>query len=60
MLSTYARVVYPFLMLAENIQFVDCFCTLCVHVGYHEGKETNFFKFLSNSPLILDIEKSKD
>lgn len=31
-------------MLAENIQFVDCFCTLCVHVGYQEGKETNFFK----------------
>ena len=31
-------------VLAENIQFVDCFCTFCVHVGCQERKEINFFK----------------
>ena len=47
-------------MSAGNIQFVDCFHILCIHMGCQEREEIHFFKnFLSNSHLILDIEKTR-
>lgn len=58
MLSTYARVVYP-----SNVSRERTVCRLLLYILCTCGlsrKERNKFlqKFLSNSPLILDIEKT--
>lgn len=59
MLSTYARVVYPFNVRREHTVCRLLLYTLCTY-GLSRKERNKFLqKILSNSPLILDIEKTR-
>ena len=59
MLSTYARVVYPSNVSREHTVCRLLLYTLYTHGLPRKGRNTFLQKFLSNSHLILDIEKTR-